>query len=116
MYTISSAAHNAEMLKAIDKIKKSKVVPYIVDVLLYGSCARDEQTEDSDVDIAMILSDEISTIKNYTSMLADLRGAVMSTGYMNPDVDLHFVFQSELDDEESTFIFCLKMDGKTIWQ
>ena len=116
MYTISSAAHNAEMLKAIDKIKKSKLAPYIVDVLLYGSCARDEQTEDSDVDIAMILSDEISTVSNYSLMLVELRGEVMSTGYMNPDVDLHFLLQSELDDNKSTFIFCLKMDGKTIWQ
>lgn len=42
---------------AIEKIKESPVAPYVMHLYLYGSCAREQQNEYSDVDLLLQLSD-----------------------------------------------------------
>ena len=40
---------------AIAQIKQSKIAPFVQDLYLYGSCARNEQDYDSDVDLLLEL-------------------------------------------------------------
>ena len=51
-----------EQLKTIygDRLKR---------VVLYGSCARDESTEDSDIDLAIVLDGEVSAAEEIDRMI-----------------------------------------------
>ena len=44
----------------------------IVEVILYGSCARGDFTEDSDIDIAILTTCDHQEVKKYNTLLSDI--------------------------------------------
>ena len=44
----------------------------MVKIILYGSCARGDYTEDSDIDIALLLKSDRLKAKKYGSVLANI--------------------------------------------
>ena len=44
----------------------------MVKIILYGSCARGDYTEDSDIDIALLLKSDRLKAKKYCSVLANI--------------------------------------------
>ena len=55
----------------VDKIKDF-MKSDLVEIILYGSCARGDYTEDSDIDIALITKCDRLEAKKYSSELAGL--------------------------------------------
>lgn len=69
--------------KTIDKVKReaacmaSKLMQDdLVEVILYGSCARGDYTDDSDIDIALITKCDRLEVKKYDDALAGIATAL----------------------------------------
>ncbi len=65
--------------EVIEKIKveatelvKELMLPDLMQVILYGSCARNDYTEDSDVDIALLMKCGRQEAKKYNDALAKI--------------------------------------------
>ena len=63
--------------KIIEKVKKEVVSQVrglmgadLVEIILYGSCARGDYTDDSDIDIALLTKSDRIQVKKYSSGLA----------------------------------------------
>ena len=56
--------------KEVPELVKKLMKEDLVEVVLYGSCARGDYTEDSDVDIALITKSDRMEAQKYTSDLA----------------------------------------------
>lgn len=63
----------------IDKVKsevtskvKERLKSDLIECILYGSCARGDFSEDSDVDIALLVRCDRVEVKKYTDVLTDI--------------------------------------------
>lgn len=92
---------------AIAQIKQSKIAPFVQDLYLYGSCARNEQDYDSDVDLLLELSDDIDLDK-YRSDLLILRSKIISTSDDIPEADLRIEIGSTWKNSNLFFYKTLK--------
>ena len=50
----------------------------LVEVVLYGSCARGDYTEDSDIDIALLTKSDRLEVKKYDDALATIAAELLS--------------------------------------
>ena len=100
---IQSTRHKQALDYALQAIRTSPVFPYIVDVYLCGSCARQTETWGSDVDLLVELhsSDTLPDILRKPIRL--LKTDVMTDNVMDPEVDLKFVYGD--DWRRSTMLF-----------
>ena len=73
MYNISL---NEQVIQAVEKRNSSLnnrgYGSDVVKIILYGSCARGDYTEDSDIDIALLLKSDRLKQKKYGSVLANI--------------------------------------------
>lgn len=99
---------------AIAQIKQSKIAPFVQDLYLYGSCARNEQDYDSDVDLLLELSDDIDLDK-YRSDLLILRSKIISTSDDIPEADLRIEIGSTWKNSNLFFYKNIKKDCISIW-
>lgn len=67
----------------LDKIKKIIIrdIPKALkddcrEIILYGSCARGDFTNDSDVDVAILTDSDRETVKKYDSMIDDIATSI----------------------------------------
>ena len=56
----------------VPEIIKRLMKEDLVEIVLYGSCARGDYTEDSDIDIALLTKIDRIEVKKYTSELASI--------------------------------------------
>lgn len=87
------AKSRISMQYAMKKIFESKIFDYIDAVYLYGSCARYEQRYDSDVDIAIELSENIN-IDSYKDEIFMLLSKISPVNSDIPDVDTKILIGS----------------------
>lgn len=99
---------------AITQIKQSKIAPFVQNLYLYGSCARNEQDYDSDVDLLLELSDDIDLDK-YRSDLLILRSKIISTSDDIPEADLRIEIGSTWKNSNLFFYKNIKKDCISIW-
>lgn len=99
---------------AIAQIKQSKIAPFVQDLYLYGSCARNEQDYDSDVDLLLELSDDIDLDK-YRSDLLILRSKVMPISDDLPEVDLRIEIGDKWKNSSLFFYQNVKKDYISVW-
>lgn len=73
MYNISL---NEQVIQAVEKETVHLITEAmgsdVVKIILYGSCARGDYTEDSDIDIALLLKSDRLKAKKYGSVLANI--------------------------------------------
>ena len=60
MYVIKSERHQRTLNKYISSVLNNEFVKYINKIYLYGSCARNEQTFYSDIDLFVVLEEDIN--------------------------------------------------------
>ena len=69
-------ALNDEIIQAVKNDVVCKVTSLmkgdLVEIILYGSCARGDYTDDSDIDIALITKCDRLEVKKYSSELAGI--------------------------------------------
>lgn len=99
---------------AVDKIKASSIAPYVRHLYLYGSCARDQQNESSDVDLFLQLADDFPKDQLRDQVFL-LKSQVMPLEPGMPEVDLAVVVGDEWRHDNSLFYENLRKDGIEIW-
>lgn len=73
---VCDLALNSEKIQAVKNCVVDKIRDFmksdLVEIILYGSCARGDYTEDSDIDIVLITKCDRLEAKKYSSELAGL--------------------------------------------
>lgn len=101
----------AEIMPIISSIKKILDELYgerLVKMILYGSFARDEATDDSDIDIAVVLKgcvDQFQEIRRINELTYPL---VMETGEL---ISFYPISETELADTQWPLHYHIQMEG-----
>lgn len=98
---------------ALRQIKKSPVVPYVTKLLLFGSCARRQQTFSSDVDLLLEVSENIT--ENFRTELVKLRSMVIPVDADAPEVDLRIVIGNAWEKNPMLYYKNIRRDAIDIW-
>ncbi len=102
--------HKKTISESVKKIKESSLEG-VRQIVLYGSCAREDAKYRSDVDILVVLED-IS--HNNLEPMRDLKTNIWHQGLA--DIDLHFMSEEEFKNGHSTFVRAIRKDGKVLWE
>ena len=97
------------------QIEESPVAPYLPKLYLYGSCAREEQTYQSDVDLMLELKPtfDINMLRDEIILLKSRVNPAQSD---MPEVDLKVVIGNEWEGEHTLYFENIKKEGRNIWQ
>jgi len=98
---------------ALKQIKESPVAPYVTKLLLFGSCARREQTFSSDVDLLLEVSENIT--EDFRIELVKLRSIVTPIDVDAPKVDLRIVIGNAWEKNPMLYYKNIRRDGIDIW-
>jgi len=100
--------------KVLRKLKKELLRIYggqIESIILYGSQARGDAREDSDIDVLLVLKDEF----NYLEMLKRSDDQVVSLSLENDVViSRAFVSKREYKERQSPFLINVRRDGVAV--
>ena len=104
----------SKVQKILKKLKAELVRIYgeqIDSIVLYGSQARGDAREDSDIDVLLILKDEF----NYLEMLRRSDDQVVSLSLENDVViSRAFVSKKEYEEKLSPFLINIRREGVTV--
>lgn len=100
---------------AITQIKQSKLVPFVQNLYLYGSCARNEQDYDSDVDLLLELSPKIDKKLYFEDMLI-LKSKVVPVDDLLPEVDLKIEIGDNWKNNSMLYYQNIRKEGIQIWK
>ena len=103
------------MKYAVDIIKKSPIAPYVKALYLYGSCARNEQTYGSDVDLFLELQPDFD-IKKYKDEVILLKGEVSPVSMEMAEVDLKVVVGDSWKRNQMLYYQNILREGVDIWE
>lgn len=96
---------------AIDQIRKSKIACYMSGIFLYGSCARNEQTYESDVDLLIELQPSFRAREKRIELISELVGRLSDIDDGLPKIDIKFVIGDEWRTDEHIFYQNVRRDG-----
>ena len=97
------------------QIEESPVAPYVSKLYLYGSCVREEQTYQSDVDLMLELEPTFD-INRLRDEIILLKSRVNPGQLDMPEVDLKVVIGDEWKNEHTLYFENIKKEGRDIWQ
>ena len=109
------SSHEKSLRYAIEQIKESKVCGYVEDLILYGSVARGEAKESSDIDLLLVLNQDIKKQKDYESWITYLKGNISSSNYDEPENDLHIAYGDFWKHSDSTYQKNIQSEGIGVW-
>lgn len=98
---------------ALRQIKKSPVAPYVTKLLLFGSCARRQQTFSSDVDLLLEVSENIT--EDFRIDFVKLRSMVTPIDVDAPEVDLRIVIGNAWEKNSMLYYKNIRRYGIDIW-
>ena len=111
--------YNARSDKAIQfalaEIKKADIGSYVQHVYLYGSCARNEQSYGSDVDLLIELDESFRTSKGKLTLISELRSRLSNHDEGLPDIEIKFVIGEQWKTDNTIFFSNVRRDGKKLW-
>lgn len=105
---------NQSLNYALSVLKASVIAPFISHVYLYGSCARQMQRYESDVDILVEFSESIDQDKYHEDVI-HLRAAASPVDIDLPVVDIHFVVGNNWRNSNLLYYRNVKRDGIDVW-
>lgn len=109
-YSVYAKRSKVSIEYALDKIRKSRITPYVQDLYLYGSCARKEQDYDSDVDLFLVFSSDIDEAIYHEDLLL-LNSNVSPTDSSLPEVDLHIEIGDNWQSSKLMYYENIKKEG-----
>jgi predicted nucleotidyltransferase len=116
MSKIKYPKHEKAITYALEQIKQSELLPYIQDVILFGSVARGEEREDSDIDLLLVLSEDIKQVEGYRKKCRLLKSLISSDELYDAETDLKICIGNEWETSFATIYQCIQRDGVNIWK
>lgn len=110
-----NARSNKAIQFALAEIKKSDIGSYVQHVYLYGSCARNEQSYGSDVDLLIELDESFRTSKGKLTLISELRSRLSNHDEGLPDIEIKFVIGEQWKTDNTIFFSNVRRDGKKLW-
>lgn len=111
-----SERHKNAIKYAVESIKNSPLSVYVQNVILFGSCARNEQKYTSDIDLLLVLKEEFSSEKERLRVpLRLIKSDVMTGELDDPDVDLKIVIGDEWENSPMLFYQLIRKEGISLW-
>lgn len=110
-----NARSNKAIQFALAEIKKSDIGPFVQHIYLYGSCARNEQSYGSDVDLLIELDESFRTSKGKLTLISELRSRLSSHDEDLPDIEIKFVIGEQWKTDNTIFFSNVRRDGKKLW-
>lgn len=101
---------------AMDAIQKSELYPYLQKIILFGSCARGEETENSDIDLLLVFSEDIKNVPRYLKLYRILRSMATSDELYDAEADLKFCIGDDWITSDATIYRCIRKDGVVVWK
>jgi len=83
----------------------------LVDIILYGSFARDEATQDSDIDIAVVLKGKVNKFKELYRLHDAVYPLALKYGEL---ISFYPIFEDELSDTEWPLHYYIHREGMKI--
>ena len=108
---IQSKRHQKALEYALQTIRTSPVYPDVTGVYLYGSCAKQTETERSDVDLLVELNLTEELDDDMRTDLRLLKTDVMTDDWRDPEVDLKFVIGDEWKTSTMMFYKNIQKEG-----
>lgn len=118
MYVIKSERHQRTLHKYISSVLSNEFVKYINKIYLYGSCARNEQTFYSDIDLFIVLKESIND-DEFWKVKSVLSGECMlcvSDAANDVDIDIHYTKNSEWYSANDFFYEQIRKDCILLWE
>lgn len=118
MYVIKSERHQRTLHKYISSVLSNEFVKYINKIYLYGSCARNEQTFYSDIDLFIVLKENIND-DEFWKVKSVLSGECMlcvSDAANDADIDIHYTKNSEWYSANDFFYEQIRKDCILLWE
>ena len=109
-----NARSNKAIQFALAEIKKSDIGSYVQHVYLYGSCARNEQSYGSDVDLLVELNESFRAVKRKFALSSALRGSLNAHNEIFPDIEVIFVIGRQWITDNTVFFANVRKDCKKI--
>lgn len=110
-FVIPSERHQKSLEYAVNKASASPIFPYIRNIVLFGSCARENFHWSSDVDLLFIMDDSFNDHTELKSDLFTLRGNISPIDSECPEVDAKFYSESNWKNQNSFFLQNARKDG-----
>ena len=102
--------HEESLLYALNILKQPDYKKYIHKIFLYGSCARQEEKYDSDVDLLLYMDE--TTPKQ---LIKKLRSDIIPDDYTLPEIELKITLSDE-PTSSHCFNENIKKDGILLWE
>lgn len=106
---------NAAVKIALDKIRQAELAPYVKHVYLYGSCARKEQTYESDVDLLLELDPSFESFADKTESIIELKKSISAIDSSLPQIELKIVIGDNWKKAKSLFFINVNREGVELW-
>lgn len=103
------------LLFAKKRIQESPLLPYVRDLILFGSCARNEEKYSSDVDLLLVLDPAVRELDRYSYHMHLLRGIISSDELHDAEADLKIVIGSDWETDPSLFFTFVRKEGISVW-
>lgn len=113
---IKSERHRNLLDKTLLLIKESMLSPYIRDIILYGSCARQEEKWKSDIDLFVEFEQDILNDEFLYNEFRQLCSRIRPSKLSEPDIDIHFTCSEEWKTSNNIYHKQIRKDGISIWK
>lgn len=110
-----SLRHKKAIKRAYQVIRESAIAPYVEKLYVYGSCARQEATWESDVDLFLVISSNIGDSIQTRDELLRLKSQVTSCILDEPEVDLKFVIGNDWENNNQLYYQNIRKEGIQLW-
>ena len=101
---------------AIRQIRQSPIAPCVENLILFGSCAREEARWNSDVDLCLVLRPEVKKIDGFSRIIHELKGVISDDQPGSVETDLKVVVGDDWKTSSMLFFKNIRRDGISIWQ
>jgi predicted nucleotidyltransferase len=115
-YKINTLRQQQALEYALRQIEQSSLFPYISSIILFGSCAREEQNFESDVDLFLVLDISKNDFENIKQDIIYLRGTISPVEATAPEVDVKITIGNSWETDDSTIYYFIRKDGKLLWK
>lgn len=102
-----------EITDCIKKFLKKEFGDNIKSVILYGSYSRNEESNDSDIDLLIVVSDEVSVYSVRKKLGDIIFDIILEKSQL---VEAMVVNESFFNNKNSPFLYNVKHEGIAVWK